>query len=246
MSETNATSQPPEQPDANQPRRKTPLRVHVLRTVLISVVVALAVFFLLHKARIWRAPYPAWSKQLSWVIGGPEEAYNFGVVAPGKLYRTGRPDTKLFQYMHENYGIKQLVMLNGEDMQELDAPPPELGMRRHVYFWSPDSPPPREELLEVLDIFQCGEPVAVHCYAGADRTGYAVAAYRILVQGWRPERAFEEMDRFWHKYKDGDSPLKNDLRRLAQNPPPGYPRTASPSPSTAQAAEAVPPGGAAE
>lgn len=36
-------------------------------------------------------------------------------------------------------------------------------------------------------------PVYVHCAAGKDRTGYAIAAYRIIEQGWDADSAIEEM-----------------------------------------------------
>jgi protein tyrosine/serine phosphatase len=37
------------------------------------------------------------------------------------------------------------------------------------------------------------QPVLVHCQHGADRTGTAVALYRMVVQGWSREDAIEEM-----------------------------------------------------
>lgn len=36
-------------------------------------------------------------------------------------------------------------------------------------------------------------PVLVHCYHGADRTGLVVALYRMLVQNWSREAAIQEM-----------------------------------------------------
>jgi protein tyrosine phosphatase (PTP) superfamily phosphohydrolase (DUF442 family) len=39
-------------------------------------------------------------------------------------------------------------------------------------------------------------PVFVHCRQGADRTGCAVAAYRIVEEGWRAEDAIREMRTF--------------------------------------------------
>jgi len=36
-------------------------------------------------------------------------------------------------------------------------------------------------------------PVFVHCEHGADRTGIACAAYRIVVQGWSKQQAIDEM-----------------------------------------------------
>jgi protein tyrosine/serine phosphatase len=38
-----------------------------------------------------------------------------------------------------------------------------------------------------------GGAVYVHCQAGMDRTGFAVAAYRILVDGWDADRAMAEL-----------------------------------------------------
>ena len=36
-------------------------------------------------------------------------------------------------------------------------------------------------------------PVYVHCLRGADRTGTMCAIYRMVVQGWTPEQAIQEM-----------------------------------------------------
>ncbi len=36
-------------------------------------------------------------------------------------------------------------------------------------------------------------PLYVHCDHGYDRTGFVIGAYRVLVQEWTPERAYEEM-----------------------------------------------------
>ena len=33
----------------------------------------------------------------------------------------------------------------------------------------------------------------VHCWAGADRTGAMIAAYRVAAQGWSKEEAVREM-----------------------------------------------------
>jgi len=39
-------------------------------------------------------------------------------------------------------------------------------------------------------------PVFVHCQHGSDRTGVAIAAYRVAVQGWSMEKARRELPRF--------------------------------------------------
>ena len=49
------------------------------------------------------------------------------------------------------------------------------------------------------------KPVLVHCWRGSDRTGFFVAGYRIICQGWSREAALEELQRggfgfhaFWY------------------------------------------------
>jgi protein-tyrosine phosphatase len=38
--------------------------------------------------------------------------------------------------------------------------------------------------------------VFVHCRYGDDRTGMMIAAYRMAVEGWTPEEARQEMEKF--------------------------------------------------
>ena len=39
-------------------------------------------------------------------------------------------------------------------------------------------------------------PVFVHCWHGSDRTGLAIASYRIMVQGWNLDDAVDELHAF--------------------------------------------------
>ena len=59
----------------------------------------------------------------------------------------------------------------------------------------------REELMDcLLVISSAPKPMLVHCWHGSDRTGIVCAAYRIVMQGWTPEKALEELmdERFGH------------------------------------------------
>ncbi|WP_005035598.1 fused DSP-PTPase phosphatase/NAD kinase-like protein [Holophaga foetida] len=56
------------------------------------------------------------------------------------------------------------------------------------------------------------QPVFVHCAEGRDRTGYNVAAYRMVVQGWNSDAAIGEMERFHFNKVWILNP--GDLRRL--------------------------------
>jgi len=52
---------------------------------------------------------------------------------------------------------------------------------------------------------RAGEQTLVHCVAGGSRTGGVVAMFRILVEGWDPQRARDEMLSY------GWKPAKSDL-----------------------------------
>jgi hypothetical protein len=50
-----------------------------------------------------------------------------------------------------------------------------------------------------------GKPVLVHCYAGAQRTGGVVAAYRLLVEGAAPSAVYAELSEYG--WSPGDTAL---------------------------------------
>lgn len=51
-----------------------------------------------------------------------------------------------------------------------------------------------EQLVEAVAVLQAApKPVAVHCWRGSDRTGAVVAAWRVVVDGWTPAAALDEM-----------------------------------------------------
>lgn len=57
-------------------------------------------------------------------------------------------------------------------------------------------------------------PVFVHCQAGKDRTGYSIAAYRIVEEGWDADTAIEEMFDFRYNRIFFENP--SFLRRMAE------------------------------
>jgi protein tyrosine/serine phosphatase len=58
-------------------------------------------------------------------------------------------------------------------------------------------------------------PVLVHCEYGKDRTGYAIAAYRIVEEGWDADTAIQEMfDFHFNRLFVRNPPF---LRRLAEH-----------------------------
>ena len=57
-------------------------------------------------------------------------------------------------------------------------------------------------------------PVLVHCAEGKDRTGYAIATYRIVEEQWDADSAIEEMFDFRYNRIFFENP--SFLRRMAE------------------------------
>ncbi len=163
--------------------------------LVLSIAVVPAVARLLIESGWLRAPYPDLGKQIAWQLGVPEPAYNFGRVGES-VFRSSRPDARFLDWIRERYGIQHVVSLVGPAPAHDEAR--RLGMRVSVYSWRVEELPPPEELREVLTLLRSGKPVLLHCASGADRTGYTVAALRVLDEGWPLERAVAEMRRYEH------------------------------------------------
>lgn len=118
---------------------------------------------------------------------------NFAKVSDN-LYRGAQPTAEGFRRLKE-MGVKTVVNLRSftSDRRKLRG----TGLRYvHIYCkaWHPED----EDTIKFLKVMQDPDNylVFVHCMQGADRTGYMVAAYRVVEQGWTIEEAVEEMHNF--------------------------------------------------
>jgi protein tyrosine phosphatase (PTP) superfamily phosphohydrolase (DUF442 family) len=107
------------------------------------------------------------------------------------VYRGAQPTAEGFRELYK-MGIKTVVNLRSlhSDRDELGDVP--LAYREiPMQAWRPE----QEEVLEFLRVVTDPDqtPVFVHCQHGADRTGVAVASYRMVVQGWSTDEAIAEM-----------------------------------------------------
>ncbi len=165
---------------------------------LVAAALVCAGFARLGMAQGWfRGPYPAPGKRLAWALGLPAPAYNFGVVIPGRLFRSARPDPRFLAWLEREHGVERIVSLVGQS--EVHTAARALGLRVSSFAWRVEALPPEAELRAALDLLSGGERILLHCASGADRTGYTVAAHRVLREGWSPERALAEMRGYWHK-----------------------------------------------
>jgi tyrosine-protein phosphatase SIW14 len=165
------------------------------RPVLRSSILALA---LLAIAGCSRPADTAGSAAATRPAGVPID--NFAEVAPG-IFRGAQPDADGFRAL-KGLGIRTIVNLRGKHDDTPAAAPLGLGvveipMSAKFTIEPPTDDEVRAFLAAVLD--PAKRPVFVHCAGGKDRTGTMCALYRIEVDGWTPEKAYEEMVSFgWH------------------------------------------------
>lgn len=139
-------------------------------------------------------------------------AKRFGVVEPGKIYRSGQISSYLIEPVLNENKIEKVIALNGSDLQkpylktEVETAK-KLHIDHQVLHLIGDGTGDVEDYAEaVAEIMRCekaGKPVLVHCAAGAQRTGGVIAAYRMLVQKKTPEAAYQELLQYdWKPHKD--------------------------------------------
>jgi len=120
---------------------------------------------------------------------------NFGQVTPN-LYRGAQPNLEGIGAL-KKMGVDLVVDLRGGHGSREEAEVTKLGMQ---YVSIPSHCPfPKDEpwvrLLKVIEE-NPGKKVFVHCRLGDDRTGMAIASYRMAEQGWSADEALKEMKAF--------------------------------------------------
>ena len=136
------------------------------------------------------------------------EINHYAQVSPG-LYRGGRPSQEDVAELRE-LGVKTILDLEGGlFVTETNAVTRErdwaaaAGMNfEHVPLSPLRAPRPARVDAALAVLGDPGKrPVYVHCKGGVDRTGFVVAAYRVKIEGWTPQQAYDEMVRLgFHRY----------------------------------------------
>jgi len=119
---------------------------------------------------------------------------NFGQVTPN-LFRGAQPERDGYRTLQAK-GVNIVVDMWGGNRSEQGAIG-KLGMQYVSIPWHPDSPSD-EIIARFLKVIEENpdKKVFVHCHAGVDRTGMAIASYRMAKEGWSPDEAMKEMQLF--------------------------------------------------
>ena len=137
----------------------------------------------------------------------------WGVVAEGKIYRSGQLSRHLVKQVLQRHQIQTVVDLTFDNPQDANhtaeiAAIAELGIERRLCPLDSDGTGDAhiyaQAVAAVAAAARQGKPVLVHCVAGAQRTGGVVALYRLLVEGRSSASVLDEMQKY--KYDPQRSP----------------------------------------
>lgn len=107
------------------------------------------------------------------------------------ICRSGQPSAEEMAFLFSSEGIRSVLNLrdNHDDKDEIGT----LDIRRFDIPLSAGSIT-EDDLVRILQtVKRAPKPILIHCWHGSDRTGAAVAACRIVLEGWTVEQAVSEL-----------------------------------------------------
>ena len=132
----------------------------------------------------------------------------WGVVAEGAIYRSGQIHANLIERMLRRHHILAIVDLTGlkpgdKNQQAEERAAAKLGIDHQRYPLLGDGTGDIHNYARVIAAIvrakAAGKPVLVHCAAGSQRTGGAIAFYRLLVERRAPSSVYRELRRYGWK-----------------------------------------------
>ena len=133
---------------------------------------------------------------------GADAAYqvatdNFHTVVPGQVYRSSRMSPATLTATLEQHGIKSVLSLIGPSLAESNA----VHQAGGTYFdisLSDRHEVTDAKMEQILAVLRAApKPVLIHCKAGADRTGLAVALYHYAIEGQPAGKADDGLTFFY-------------------------------------------------
>jgi hypothetical protein len=135
----------------------------------------------------------------------------FQEISPG-LLRGGIPSENEISALKNIWGVKRIISLDLEAGEKIDNICNKLNIEHLII---PLLDIDRDSLdktikflsKNIVELMEANKPTYIHCVHGRDRTGLAVALYRIKGQGWSEDQALSEA----RKLDFGKGLSSNDL-----------------------------------
>lgn len=128
---------------------------------------------------------------------------NFHVVVAGQVYRSGQMNAEGFTHAIEQYHIKSILNLRGENPttpwhQAEIATAAKLNVIHYDCTLSSGTPLTLEQMEALVHLLrEAPRPVLIHCQGGADRSGLVSALDRYAVEHQSPREADKELS-IWY------------------------------------------------
>jgi protein tyrosine/serine phosphatase len=165
-------------------------------------------------------------------LGALQLGGNFHTVVPGELYRSAQPTAALIAEYQENYSIKTIINLRGDNTGSAwyDAEVAEakkLGIAHVDFRMSARRMMTMEQFSQIIDVFQKAEkPILVHCQSGSDRSGLVSALYVAAIAKLGEEAAESQISfRYGHIPLSISAPYAMDRSFEAFEPLLGFPNS---------------------
>lgn len=165
-------------------------------------------------------------------LAGLQLSGNFHAVVPGELYRSAQPTAAQIAEYQENYGIKTIINLRGENIGSgwYDAEIAEakkLGIAHVDFRMSARRIMTTEQFNQIIDVLQNAEkPILIHCKSGSDRSGLVSALYVAAIAKLGEEAAESQISfRYGHIPLSISAPYAMDRSFEAFEPVLGFPKS---------------------
>jgi hypothetical protein len=136
----------------------------------------------------------------------------FGVVVPGKVFRSGQISRFLIADVVSRNEIGTIIDLNGLEPDNSDQQAElDLAKAKGIRHWrfplrgnaTGEIDHYAGAVAAIVESEREGRPVLVHCAAGTQRTGACVSFYRLLVRHDPPESVYRELKKYgWNPRSD--------------------------------------------
>jgi protein tyrosine/serine phosphatase len=165
-------------------------------------------------------------------LAGLQLSGNFHTVVAGELYRSAQPTAAMIAAYRENYGIRTIINLRGENVGSdwYDAEVAEakkLGISHVDFRMSARRLMTPEQFDQIVDVLQKAEkPILIHCKSGSDRSGLVSALYVAAISKLGEEAAESQISfRYGHIPLSISAPYAMDRSFEAFEPVLGFPKS---------------------